>query len=64
MYLFKNKKNSTLILLYVDNLLITRLTFYDVKLVKRILLQYYKLREIGQVLEFLSIFVVRDRENH
>ncbi len=57
--------NGILIILYVDDLLIAgqNKELID-KVNQKTLLEYYELRELGEVREFLSITVLRDRKTH
>jgi Reverse transcriptase (RNA-dependent DNA polymerase) len=57
-------KDATLLLLYVDDLLIADISNQAITHISQEITKIYKIREIGEVREFLGISIVRDRSNH
>ena len=61
-YLFKNDKLSALLILYVDDVLIATYSIDGIHQIRDILSSYYKLKEFGEVQEFLGISIAQSRK--
>ena len=64
LYLFKHKQLLVLLILYINDILIAALITIVIYQIRDILKEFFKLKEFGKVQEFLSIMVVRNRQNH
>lgn len=59
--LFRNKKTGTLLILYVDDLLISAKTVEEINRIRSDLESHYDLKSMGEAKRFLGFDIVRDR---
>lgn len=60
LYLFRHKETGILVILYVDNLLISTRTVNIINTARDRLKAHFELKELGNVKRFLGFDIVRD----